>query len=553
LIDLLIADAAAPKTPQCLSFLCGRTAVDSGYVWYHISMPDPLFRLEGEKSVRVQKVNWGYIEWLTHTSEQSLKNNPMSVGIVVILPGKHQQPHIHYGEEQFLYILQGDTLQVVDGKEYRLSQGEHLYIPCGSKHETFNMGTTEVHELMISQPVTFAQNTQESLLAQTLPKPPTKPNLYAAVEAVRTQIKSGFRAPFTIFDDRWQIVLQNDYFSDFCAERCSPSKDPYKCDCLQEEAFLSMATKMSCFTCPHGMRVYDLALSYAGTRLGTIRGGHFLYTRTGDSSVDAYDTPESSVKGFENLMHQLVRSIEAYLEFDSVRQALLAKDKAILETRGRQELLQRDLRLTQETAANLRINHHFLFNTLNCIAEMALSQRGEDVYTAILRLANMLRYTMNTDGEPASLQEEWRHLKNYVDLQILRYGKRVSYTEAIDPEVMDILIPFNSLQPIVENAFIHGMKESGNSTLSISLEAVKDGEKALITVHNTGAGIDEITLRRINKGLKSNSGHGLSLVYSKLASQYGNDFSMDVTSDEKNETWVSIRIPIRRDASSLGH
>ena len=103
-----------------------------------------------------QKMSWGYIDWMyTHT--EGMPGKSMNIGLCTVLPGQSQHDHMHYGVEQFIYTLSGQSLHIVNGREYVLTSGMHLYMEAGVTHNTINNSYLPSVELLISTPVTFQE------------------------------------------------------------------------------------------------------------------------------------------------------------------------------------------------------------------------------------------------------------------------------------------------------------------------------------------------------------------------------------------------------------
>ncbi len=494
-----------------------------------------------------QKMNWGSIAWLS-TYEEGKPGRSMNIGLCTILPKQRQKEHVHYGIEQFIYVLEGRSLHVVNGRETLLGKGSHIYMEPGVTHDTINDGDTPTVELLISLPVSHTQDIpirEEEAESSSSQYPG---NLYAAVEAIDAHFMSSFQAPFTIFDDKWAVVVQNNYFSPFCHQHCQPSAVSSSCQCLQREQSLTREKNHSWFICRHGHLVYHLPIIFRGRELGSIRGGHFLVSEiSGPLNQDAvHDTPQGTAIAIRRLLNQVIKSIQAYCEFDSTRAELHHKNRILYETEDRKLNLERTLRLTEDKVTNLRINRHFLFNTLNCMADMALQKKGESLYTAILQLSRLFRRVMPPDQNSVTLRDELEYVDNYLSLQKLRYGSSLMVAKSIDASLLDIPVPGNFLQPIVENAFTHGFRNSvGIMHISITVEICS--RQVHISIRNNGQRLDEATLLRVRNGLSSHSGHGLSLIYTKLCSAYEGDFEMDIKSEwnARNDsmTCVSLILP----------
>lgn len=491
--------------------------------------------------MKIQNMTWGYIEWHNINEEGNI-NHSMNLGTCVISPNQRQYPHVHHGEEQFHYILEGACTHIVNGIEHILNAGMQLYMEAGCTHECINTGTVPVRSILVSNPIQYTQ----SVFLSNEPLPPNfSSNLYAAVEAIRGNLQQAITVPYTIFDTTWSIILQNGDYSDSCTSQCSLDKTPCDSICLSDKALtenMQATLDYSQFTCKQGMTIYHLPIMLRKNQIGTLRGGHFLLSDTSNQD-GVYGMTQNNAIGIRQVLQQITRSIEAYCEFDLTREGIQEKNTTIAEVKFHKKKLEKSLKLTQDTVTNLRINHHFLFNTLNCMADMALCQKGEDVYSAIIDLSRMFLYTMYTGLKFVTLQNELEYLGHYINLQKLRYGDRLQYSEKIERPLLDKTFPFNFLQPIIENAFVHGFHEY-EGIMCVIVEAYQTEKTLVISVRNNGKHVDNVTLFRVKNALKSNSGHGLSLIYTKLLSTYGGVFEMDIQSDSDNMTCVSIRLSI---------
>ncbi|MGD9569860.1 MAG: histidine kinase [Sedimentibacter sp.] len=495
----------------------------------------------------IQKTEWGHINWIHTNSEDA--NQSFSVGITCLLPGKHLTNHIHYGIEQFIYILDGEGIYYINGEKKIIAKGMYFYFEPNIEHETINTGDVALKELLISSTVNYNSSYKlDSIFSENSEDPIINynNNIYVAVEAIRSQlIGKSISLPFTIYDDMWSIVLQNNNFSNYCNLKCKPTANNDKCNCMLQRNFNDLnIVEGSKFKCEYGLTVFHYPIIYKGIYLGAIRGGHILISDSSiNSNEELYDFPISSIIGIKSLLKQIVKSIYNYCEFNSSRQLIEGKNKAIKDEINRNEILKNNLYVINDKVTNLKINHHFLFNTLNSLASMSLSGNRYDLYNSIIDLSKMFRYTMTVDLKFVSLKSEIEYLETYLNLQKLRYGNDLEVKYFINSEIENIKVPFNFLQPIVENAFTHGFLNSDNKKL-IKINIEKLNNKAIISVINNGILFSEVTLNRVVKSIINNSGHGLSLVYEKLKSAFDTEFSIDLKSNENYETCVIVEIPI---------
>lgn len=492
----------------------------------------------------IQKTEWGQVAWL-HTSDQNDVRQGIDVGITTVLPGKRIRHHIHYGHEQMLFILHGEGYYMINGKRMEYKKGMHFYLPADSSHETIPTGEEPTQELMVSNPV--FQNIDISFSESRENMRGGKNILYAAVEAIREQLLDSPFTPFTIFDSMWNMITADGEFSEFCDKRCHANANRKQCSCLQELGLSGISYRKSMqFQCPYGMTMVQVQIVFQNQFLGVIRGGHVLLSEPENCfDTGMYVTPAATFMSIQKKLLQIVDSIVKFCEFNAAREELLQKDELLRSVETDRIQLKMNLSVAQENVTNLKINHHFLFNTLNSMASMALMGSNTILYDAIIDLSKMFRYTMATDLRFMPLASEIEYLQTYLNLQRLRYGDTLDIRIDIPNELFKMSVPFNFLQPIVENAFTHGF-DTAEDKKKIYINARKMGKYVKISIYNNGNTLDEITLNRVRKSLENNTGHGLSLIYTKLKLAYQTDFMMDITSDVQNGTIVFIAFPIGR-------
>ena len=225
-------------------------------------------------------------------------------------------------------------------------------------------------------------------------------------------------------------------------------------------------------------------------------------------------------------------------------------EKAALERRlHRQELrnsMNQKMRKEAEfLALQARINPHFLFNTLNTISRDVMLRGGKDTVALVESLSALLRYGLEQGSGIVSLGTELEIVRKYAFIQHYRFDNRVSID--IDCRIEDpdtVRLPAFSIQPLVENAFIHGLepKVSGGC---IRVEAFQQGSSVLIQVHDNGIGIDASRLDAIRHSReKESGGHtssiGLSNVRDRLRLFTGDKGSFTIRNVESGGTLAEI-------------
>jgi two-component system sensor histidine kinase YesM len=194
-----------------------------------------------------------------------------------------------------------------------------------------------------------------------------------------------------------------------------------------------------------------------------------------------------------------------------------------------------------------QINPHFLFNALEAIRMRAYCNGDEEVAEAIMLLGKIIRRNLEIGDELILLQEEVNLVKAYLDIQKFRFRNRFNYTLNYSRELNNYkLLPF-IIQPIIENAVVHGLKsveEGGN----ISLQAEKEGGILRIIIEDNGCGMDEEKLKQVVdslKGAEESVGEhiGLKNVHQRIKLYYGEDYGMIICSTFGKGTRVEISLP----------
>jgi two-component system LytT family sensor kinase len=192
-------------------------------------------------------------------------------------------------------------------------------------------------------------------------------------------------------------------------------------------------------------------------------------------------------------------------------------------------------------ALRAQISPHFIYNSLNAIASFI----NTDPATArelVLEFADFTRYSFRRHGDFTTVAEELRSIDSYLRLERARFGDRITVTLQVAPEVLSTVVPFLSIQPLVENAVRHGLesKEGGGR---ITITAVDAGAFAELSVEDDGVGIEPTALERALAGGQAGDHVGLRNVDARLRQVYGDEHGLVVETNVGAGTLVRMRVP----------
>jgi len=188
-------------------------------------------------------------------------------------------------------------------------------------------------------------------------------------------------------------------------------------------------------------------------------------------------------------------------------------------------------------ALKSQINPHFLFNTLTSVSSLIRSQ-PETARMVIQKLSGLLRKLMQNQEQFVTLRDELVSIDEYLDIEVIRFGSRLTVRKAIAPDTLDTIVPSLLLQPLVENCIKHGFaRKVGPGT--VTLRSRREGGTAVIEVEDDGLGISE---ERMKSAMSS--GIGLSNVHERLRVLYGATGRLTITGAPGKGVCARVEIPL---------
>jgi len=262
---------------------------------------------------------------------------------------------------------------------------------------------------------------------------------------------------------------------------------------------------------------------------------------------------EDEVNVLAAAFSKMIASIKSYID-ELKRQAeveKLLKEQEMQNLRIKSLLKDAELKSLQS-----QINPHFLFNTLNAASQLSMMEGADRTSEFIENIAELFRYNLRKLDEPATLADEIRYAENYMFILKTRFGSRIEFHTDIAEGIRNVKIPCTIIQPIIENAFIHGLQNlerDGEILLTVRLWK----ESILIEVEDNGEGMTEeqvsaLLSRRSEEDLhrKHVTGIGISNVIERLQLYYNKTEVRDVMEIESRPghgTKVTLKIPYEED------
>lgn len=279
-----------------------------------------------------------------------------------------------------------------------------------------------------------------------------------------------------------------------------------------------------------------------------------LWTHTGDLGFTAAVgeamtgliaiVPENRVKAAAQLAYIMSNYIVEMGVTNITQRQLMSelKAKADLETM---------LKASELKALQSQVNPHFLFNTLNSIARLAMLEGAEQTQNMVYALSDLLRNNLRDLDQLSTLRDEINSLRDYLLIQKVRFGDRVQAGIDISEDLLDIFVPVMTLQPLVENAIIHGLEpKREGGTIRVSAELC--GDQAVVTVADSGVGMSPERVRQIFREEKravsrgQTTGLGIINVHKRIQSHFGSEYGVIIDGQPGRGTFIHVRLPFSR-------
>lgn len=228
---------------------------------------------------------------------------------------------------------------------------------------------------------------------------------------------------------------------------------------------------------------------------------------------------------------------------------------SLMKIQGRQK------REAELQALQAHIKPHFLYNTLDTINWMARKKEAMDVAELVESLSQLFRIGLSKGNDLIPLENEIEHIESYLKIQKARYKDKLNYTISIDPKLNNIVVHKVVLQPIVENAIYHGIKERRGPG-HIAIIGEENEGNLVLYVKDDGVGITEERLTQLNQSLtvsfdsleetrsREMIGYGVMNVQARIKLTFGDPYGVSIESEQGKGTVVKIVLPMNIEKST---
>ena len=288
-----------------------------------------------------------------------------------------------------------------------------------------------------------------------------------------------------------------------------------------------------------GMQIYSQENEYQKYMIntGSLQNESGMELEFIAKSIASLKTVEQNkIKMHEQICNHIAKNISIELS-----KGVSHFDSDVARLSIEKEMLEKKIIDLEAKNMSLVINPHFLFNTLNCIARIAYFEKSLKTEELIYCLSDLLRYNLKQDDQLHTIASDIDNIEKYLYIQKIRFKNRLEYTIDVPEKIKSYRIPNMVLQPIVENALIHGVtpKREGGK---ISIHAEESNNSIIISISDNGNGFPKRILDTVQK-LENKSGIGIWSTDNRLKRYYGGGYGLEIVKSDYSGSTVAIKIP----------
>ncbi|MCT8136989.1 PocR ligand-binding domain-containing protein [Anaerobacillus sp. CMMVII] len=368
-------------------------------------------------------------------------------------------------------------------------------------------------------------------------------------------------------DDRGKPITKHSGCSKYCSIIRYRDETKDLCEKCDSKAGLqaSLTGEPLIYMCHSGFIDFAAPIIVNGQYLGSIMGGQVVSADTRieanyiiEEKLDIEDdvelieaylqipiVPFKKIEAAAHLMFTIANKIaqNGYVNF--IQKELHEQSIQLIQSRLSEANLETALKAAEQKTLQSQINRQFLIQTLNIIGNLSYLEKAPTTEEATFTLIEVVKYLVTNISKDVSIEEEVNYITNYLSLQKNRLGERFTYEILVAENTKEIMIPSMMIQPIVENAIVHGIEtKPGECSIKVFVQIKEDYLE--IIVEDNGIGMNEQMIERI---LQSNDEIkveklNLKVLKQRLIERYSNQAHLQMKSKESIGTVVTIALPL---------
>lgn len=512
-----------------------------------------------------QYFEWGTLTWIVEPLNLGVER--LSVGLVTFNAGAIHEEHLHSGDEQVIYVISGKGMQVVNESSKTLSPGYIEHIPPYARHKVINESPAEELKLLI---VYTPSKFQQILSHPAMSSGTDNANLLSLLDAqligqILNKLSEAIDLSLALIDNKGNFIAKTANYPRFCTLLENVSDYKYKTShCRPHIVNMCHNTgvrhESQLFLCCNNIASVIVPIFNDNSVVGYIKCGQVFLSKPDmnviadslkslameygiscDELITAYFGIKLLPKSRLYAAAEATSAIAKYITDMSIaalRQKELDNSRiSLMQEQMAKSELEKSLRESDFKLLLSQINPHFLFNTLSTIAQMAYLDGSYKVADLVWNLSDLLRTTLHKTDQLIPLKEELEILKSYIQIQLARFGDKLSINVKADDCIANQPVPCMILQPLVENAIIHGVEGRKEKGL-ITVLAFESNRRIHFIVQDNGLGFNSM-----KTGLEDKTGLGLQIVRNRLKYYYGDNYTFDIESQPGHGAKVRFSLP----------
>ncbi len=509
-----------------------------------------------------QYFDWGNVKWLDEPED--LQSGKLLVGHVTFLPRKRQGKHLHTADEQILYTISGKGEHWVNDKYYPLVPGTVHYIPPYTEHDIRNLGETPLEMIIIynSRSLNFDKFLPSVDFLKEYSAEYIRENIdISRVQKIQDELSKALGLCIVIQDEKGNLLTKPSNMPKFCKLRLKSNKECY----LKSNNNFIETKESTVKACCYDLVKINAPIYFENKFIGSIFCGPVILNEHSEDTIKKigedkdYSNINEVVQSYLDIrqitkgrLYAIIDSLKTINNFiveigmkGLIHEELHNKTLEILKQTQIKNELEKALVESKMKVIQAQISPHFLFNTLSVIGQLAYMKGANEAAETTFALSNLLRTSLSKSQELILVKEEIKYLEDYIFIQNKRFENKIRTVLKIDRDVKDKSIPFMTLQPLIENAIVHGFKELGKQG-EIKIVGNIKGEKLYFNIKDNGKGISKEVIKNIFiEGGESKKGTGLGLpnLNNRLKYYYGNNYKFKIN-NLKSGTEVELELPI---------